>query len=121
MLIGIGEEGITKGFEVLRADFKPCGHFVPAVRIEVILAGAQRMGQMKTGDRSPASLPLAFIQSDHDRGTMKAIDQPGRDDADHAGVPAFASQHDGPAIDGIQSKLARLGERLFPERLGEGL
>ncbi|MER3411370.1 MAG: hypothetical protein C4305_02945, partial [Thermoleophilia bacterium] len=53
--------------------------------------------EVESGDRAPRALPRALGASDEDDRPPVALDQPRRDDADHALVPALVGEDVGAA------------------------
>ena len=69
--------------------------------------------QIERGDRAARALPLLSVERDEQRRAPELLDEPRRDDADHAGMPALLGEHD--AVRGIEieraDELARACER----------
>ncbi len=77
-------------------DRQPRRHCVPAARGEqaVFLGRQHRLSQIDAADRPARSLADAvFVDGNDDGRATELFLQPSRDDADHAGMPAFARDH----------------------------
>src|SRR5882724_5916885 len=87
------------------------------MRFETFVTCFQRAGEVKPGDRSPASLPMPIIQTDHDRRTVKSIDNARGDNSDDAGMPPLCSKHDRTATLGGEIVFLNLLDRLLQNLL----
>jgi hypothetical protein len=73
------------------------------------LGGQQMHGGAKVNPRDRAARALAFaiFKANHHGGAVGGLFEAGRDDADHAGMPAFASGPDKGAIDAARFGLGK--------------
>src|SRR5205823_2361285 len=90
----LGERG-GEGGDVLLLDREPRRGTMAAPAPEERRARTERAVQVERRDRAAGALPVAVGAGDQDDGTVEALDEPGRDDPDHALVPALAGNHVG--------------------------
>jgi hypothetical protein len=104
--VGVRRERVGERLDVAGQDREPRRGTVPAVALQVLGAGAEPAVQVEGRDRAAGALPRRVGARDQDDGAVVALDEPRRDDADHALVPLGAREHVGAAA------ALRLGPRL---------
>src|SRR5581483_3312684 len=99
-------------WHVLGRDREPGGGPVAAPASEERGAGAERPVEVERGDRAARPLPVAVGARDEHDGAVKPLDEPRRDDADHALVPALAGDDVRASRTQVLGPLVDLLERL---------
>src|SRR3954469_6097473 len=83
-------ERVGERLHELRHDRQAGGGAVPAESLEELRAAAQRAVQVERRNRPARALPRTLAAREQDDGTVVALDEPRRHDADHALVPVVA-------------------------------
>ena len=91
-----------------------------AEALQQVAAGEQRVVQVEAGDAPARALADVAVEGDQERRPAVALHHPGGDDADHAGMPAFAASTK-PASRSQVGRLLDLAERLVEDPLVERL
>src|SRR6266540_3922601 len=86
-------ERFAERLQLLGRDRQPCGCTMAAEALEVVCAGGKRAVEVEGRDRAAGSLPEPLRACDQDHGPVVALDEPRRDDSDHAFVPVLAPHH----------------------------
>ena len=91
-----GAEVLAEDVDRFGQDAEARRRRVAAVADEIGGAFLQRLVQLEAGDRAAGTLAvrLAFAQRDHQDGAGVLIDEPAGDDAEQAGMPFGAGQHE---------------------------
>ena len=107
--IGVGEHGVDVALEgvgerrdLVCRDRQPRRRAVPSEALEHGRARREARVQVERRDRATRARSLIAVERDHDHRAAVALDEPGRDDADHARVPPLAG-------DDVAASLAALG------------
>src|SRR6185369_9291649 len=103
-----------EGPQVVPPHGEPGSHVVATEAFEQVAALGQSRVKIEAGDASPGSLSDVAVEGDQEGGPAVALDHARRHDSDHAGVPAFAVEHN----DRIESaSLAQLVQHLIEDPL----
>src|SRR5919198_490377 len=95
VLVGMLGERRREGVDIARFDREArCRAVAPEPR-EMIRTGGEPAVEVERARRSTGSLPLAFATRDQDDGAVVSLDEPRRDDPDHAFVPVLSREHVG--------------------------
>ena len=86
-------EGVGERLDLGRVDREAGGGAMPAEPLEMLGAGGQATVEVERAGRAARALPVPVRARDqHDRA-VEALDEPGRDDPDHALVPGLVGEH----------------------------
>ena len=91
--IRVRRKGRGEGLEALRLDREAGCGAVAAEAAQVRGAGRERAVQVERRHRAAGALPVALRPRDQHDGSVEALDEPRRDDPDHALVPVLAPEH----------------------------
>ena len=101
-------------------DGEPRGHVVAAEALQQVAAGEQGRMQIEARDAPARALADVAVEGDQEGGPAVSLDHARGDDADHAGMPALAREHEAGIalqVGGLLDLLQRLVEHALVERL----
>ena len=87
-------EALAERLQVLAPDREPRGHVVAAEALQQVAAGEQRRVEIEAGDAPARALADVAVEGDEERRPAVALHHARGDDADHAGMPAVAREHE---------------------------
>jgi hypothetical protein len=117
----VGGEGLREGIDPLRLYGETRGRAMPAPAAQVIGAGTECPVEVECRNGAARAGPVVLASRDEDHGTVKALDEPRGDDADHATVPVLTGHHvTSPAPLGL-GPLAHLRKSFVEDPLLDGL
>ena len=91
--VGVSREGLGERVDLGRVDREARGGSMSAEPLEMLGAGGEAAVEVERARRAARALPVPIRARDqHDRA-VEALDEPGRDDPDHALVPGLVGEH----------------------------
>ena len=108
----LGQEGLERR-QPAGLEGQPGRHRVPAALEQEpgLARGDHRAAEIEAGDRARRALADAIGGADHHRRPVVALDQARRDQAQHAGRPAFADREEERGVALERRRDLRLGRR----------
>ena len=88
-----GVDGLAESGQLFFLNFHTGGRRMPAKAGQVLGAASQRTVQVERVGRTAAAASLSILQRDDDGGAVVLFHQPRGHNADNAGVPVLAGDH----------------------------